>query len=689
MTRPQSRYKKGDRIGGRYQVHQALMGGMGEVYLCLDLEQNYPYALKTFQQRYQSQALQHAFEQEVSTWITLERHPNIVRCHWMQVLDNQPFMCLDWIAGEEGKGSDLRGWLQKGPMKLKTALDIAIDICRGLVHAAEKQPGLVHRDLKPENILVAQGGQAKITDFGLAQIVLRAGLEVSGLPEAETSLITKQQQSLMGGDGVAGTPAYMPPEQWQPGAQLDARSDIYALGCVLYEMLVGRPPFKVDSSTSTSQQWFRKMQQQHENAPLPPIPVELPSGLQELLNSCLAKYMDQRPSTLITFLSHLTDLYREIVGQLPSQPLEVGSFTVVDYSNRGYTYCILHQYERALLDFKEALQIDPNDAATYSNRGITYHSLQQYKQALADYNKALQLDPNLAQAYSNRGIAYHTLQQHEQALSDYNRALRLDPSYAGLYVNRGVTYHSLLQYEQALADYNKALQLDPNLAKAYYGRGNVLVDLQHYEIALTDYNKALLLDPNYVKVYFNRGNIYFDLQQYERALTDYNKALQLDPNLAQAYYNRGNIYFDLQQYEQALTDYNETLRLDPNHANAYLNIGVIYGNQKRYQSALSYFKKAAQLGSSQGAQHAGQVMRQMGLTPSPSAHPGQQAFVAFQKVASPATMAQAVAQHPFMTEDAFIATVEQIINQQVPPEQQPTFQQQLAWLRQIAGEQKS
>ena len=234
---PQPRYQPGDKIGGRYQVHQALMGGMGEVYLCLDLEQIYPVALKTFQQRYlgDPQRLRRAFEKEVATWVALEKHPNIVRCFYMDILDNQPLMVLEWIAGEEGKGTDLRGWLRHGPLDLRTVLDFTIDICRGLVHAQEKQPGLVHRDLKPENILIAQGGLAKVTDFGLAQIIQQTELE---LDAATTGEEVDGRQSIVGRKGIAGTPAYMAPEQWR-GEPLDERADIYALGCILYEMLSG------------------------------------------------------------------------------------------------------------------------------------------------------------------------------------------------------------------------------------------------------------------------------------------------------------------------------------------------------------------------------------------------------------------------------------------------------------------
>ncbi|MCP4283177.1 MAG: protein kinase [Gammaproteobacteria bacterium] len=135
-SRPEPRYKPGDKIGGRFQVHKALMGGMGEVYLCLDLEKNYPLALKTFQQRYLSDTkLRTVFEHEVATWVALEKHPNIVRCFHMDIFDNQPFMILEWVAGEEGYGADLRSWLRQWPLDLRTALVFTIDICRGLIHA--------------------------------------------------------------------------------------------------------------------------------------------------------------------------------------------------------------------------------------------------------------------------------------------------------------------------------------------------------------------------------------------------------------------------------------------------------------------------------------------------------------------------------------------------------------------------
>ena len=144
---------------------------MGEVYLCLDLKWNSPFALKTFQARYLPNAkLRDSFEREVATWVALEKHPNIVRCFYLDVIDDRPFMILEWIASDESVGTDLRSWLRKGPLDPRLSLGFAIDICRGLSYAARKMPGIVHRDLKPDNVLIAQGPIAKITDFGLAKV---------------------------------------------------------------------------------------------------------------------------------------------------------------------------------------------------------------------------------------------------------------------------------------------------------------------------------------------------------------------------------------------------------------------------------------------------------------------------------------------------------------------------------------
>src|ERR1700680_747067 len=119
----QTRYQKGDKIADRYLVHRALAGGMGEVYLCLDLEENIPLALKTIQARFLSnRKARELFEREAGTWVALEKHPNIVRCFYLATLNNQPFLFLQWVFAEEGHGGNLRDMLRRGRLEPRLAM---------------------------------------------------------------------------------------------------------------------------------------------------------------------------------------------------------------------------------------------------------------------------------------------------------------------------------------------------------------------------------------------------------------------------------------------------------------------------------------------------------------------------------------------------------------------------------------
>ena len=631
--RSQPRYQPGDKIGGRYQVHQALMGGMGEVYLCLDLETYLPYALKTFQQRFLTNPkLRAAFNSEIATWVALEKHPNIVRCFYMDIIDNQPFMFLEWIASDESRGTDLRSWLQRGPLELRLALDFTVDVCRGLIHAHYKQPGIVHRDIKPENILIAQGRLAKITDWGLAKIVQEAGPEVTDR-DNETS----ERHSLIRAGGIVGTLPYMAPEQWR-GEALDARTDIYAVGCIMYEMLTGSWPFRATT--------VDRLRRQHIEADIPKLADGniLPTVLDTLLAGCLAKQREERFVTVSDLLEQLELIYQQRFSEQSRTIPSGGEYTAIDYYNRGCTYADLQRHEEALADCNRAMQLDPNYAKAYLGRGVIHHKLRRYDRALADHNRAVQLDPADATAYNNRGLTYASLQRHNEALEDYDRAIELDRAYADAYNNRGNLYDTLERYEEALADFTRAIQLDPTYSRAYNNRGLTYQGLQFYQEALADFTRAIQLDPTYQLAYFNRGLTYQNLQLYDEALADYSRAIQLEPTDAKAYMNRGNVYSSLRhhdealanhtraiqlaptyskayynrgltyhhlaQYDQALADYTRAIQLDPTYSKAYSTIGALLGELGKLHEALPYFEKAAQFGDSEGAQYVAQI-RQM------------------------------------------------------------------------------
>jgi serine/threonine protein kinase/pimeloyl-ACP methyl ester carboxylesterase len=198
-------------------------GGMGEVYLAHDAKLDRPVALKFLSPDVVADPDRlRRFHQEAQAASSLN-HPHIVVVHDFGELDGRPYMVTEFVEGET-----LRQRLQRGPLSPRDVVDIGIQIAGAL--AAAHARGIVHRDIKPDNIMVRPDGYVKVLDFGLAKL---ATANRSGRipPESGT------QPGM-----VMGTPRYMSPEQAR-GLALDARSDIWSLGVVLYEMIAGRPPF--------------------------------------------------------------------------------------------------------------------------------------------------------------------------------------------------------------------------------------------------------------------------------------------------------------------------------------------------------------------------------------------------------------------------------------------------------------
>lgn len=620
-------YSPGATIAGRYRVHQALLGGMGEIYLCVDLSEQTKYALKTIKERYAANhAVRAAFSAEVAIWVALEKHPNVVRCFGMRVLDNRPFMILEWVEGNERYGTDLHRWLRLEPLDLRTALQVGIDVCCGLEHAVVKQPGFVHCDLKPRNILLTNEPVAKVSDFGLSRVS-----EVAGL--------------------TGGEPYYRAPEQWQ-GEKLDARADIYALGCILYEMLSGRPPYDATELAS-----LRRL---HLEAPVPPLPPSAHSSaeLETLIARCLAKSRQDRIETATTLLGKLSKIYLKHFGTVPRVATPGETLSGLDYANRGVTRERLKNYEEALVDYDRALELDPTLAdQIYPNRGNVLANLGRYEKAFADYALAIQLCPRRPSAYNNRGYLYITLQRYREALPDLNRAVDLDPSYAQALTNRGFVYEKLEQYDAALADFGRAVRADPSFDKAranialllqrhfkapvesiphlraaaqvadpldakpykqlalyselaaalvgvgsaeygaadYVDRAVTFARQQQYDAALVDFERALNCDARYPNAYYNRGNAYEDLKRYDDALADYTQAIELDPQYALAYHNRGGLYARFGRYAQAVEDLTRSIELDPNYVRAYNNRGSALEKLQRFDEALDDYVRAAML----------------------------------------------------------------------------------------------
>jgi Tol biopolymer transport system component len=267
---------KGTRLGN-YEVQGLLgAGGMGQVYRARDLLLKREVAIKIIPSFYSSDPdrLQR-FRQEAEATAALN-HPNILTVHQVGQDDR-----IFYIVTELLQGGTLAERLRAGAIPVRTAIDYGVQIARGLAAAHDR--GIVHRDLKPENIFVTRDGHIKILDFGLAKLIERR----SGRRTKEND--DKSTVAQVTEPGLAiGTAAYMSPEQVR-GSRIDYRSDIFAFGAVLYEMVTGRLAFAKATSAETMTAVL------NEDPPaLSQSGQNVPPGLQRVIQRCLEKQPERR-----------------------------------------------------------------------------------------------------------------------------------------------------------------------------------------------------------------------------------------------------------------------------------------------------------------------------------------------------------------------------------------------------------
>ena len=251
---------------GDYEVESMLgSGGMGEVYRARDLRLARDVAIKILPQYLSSNRKQlWRFEQEARAVAALN-HPNILAVFQMGEREGVPYMVSELLEGET-----LRDRLANGPLPVDKAVSFAAQIGRGLTAAHER--GIVHRDLKPENLFVTKDGRVKILDFGLAKL---------------TEPSRKQEPATESG-AVMGTLGYMSPEQAR-GQTADARSDIFALGVVLYEMLSGRRAFQRQNTADTLSAILNE-----DPPPISQVVSNVPLALRRIVCRCLQKKPEDR-----------------------------------------------------------------------------------------------------------------------------------------------------------------------------------------------------------------------------------------------------------------------------------------------------------------------------------------------------------------------------------------------------------
>jgi serine/threonine protein kinase len=264
-------------------------GGMGEVYLALHATTNRKVALKLLPP-YLVNDEQRAwrFQQEARAVLALN-HPNIVTIYDIGQAGDIHFIATEFIEGET-----LRERMAHAPLEIKEALDIAIQVAGAL--AAAHKAGVVHRDIKPENIMLRPDGYVKVLDFGLAKLTESYG------PATALAIAKIDTEPGL----VVGTATYMSREQAR-GLPVDARTDIWSLGVVLYEMVAGRAPFEGATPTDVIISIV-----ENEPVPLVRYTPTAPAHLEQILKKALAKDREQRFQHVTDLLIDLRSLKREL-----------------------------------------------------------------------------------------------------------------------------------------------------------------------------------------------------------------------------------------------------------------------------------------------------------------------------------------------------------------------------------------
>ncbi|HYV04259.1 MAG TPA: protein kinase [Blastocatellia bacterium] len=267
-------------------------GGMGEVYLAEDTRLRRKIALKVLPESIaRDNDRLRRFEQEAFAASALN-HPNILTIHEIGEIEGKHYIATEFIEGET-----LRHHIQLLRMKLRDTLDVMVQVASALSTA--HQVGIIHRDIKPENIMVRPDGIVKVLDFGLAKLTEKQMVTA----DSEAGTISKKATEP---GTIMGTVAYMSPEQAR-GKQVDARTDIFSLGILLYEMVTGRAPFAGESGTDVLAAILDK-----EPMPLARFADETPPELQRIVTKCLRKERDERYQTMKDVLLDLKELRDEL-----------------------------------------------------------------------------------------------------------------------------------------------------------------------------------------------------------------------------------------------------------------------------------------------------------------------------------------------------------------------------------------
>jgi len=506
-----------DTFAGQHIDHFRVLdrlgsGGMGVVYKAIDVRLDRTVALKFLPPHLGTdEQAKRRFVHEAKAASALD-HPNICAIHETgETATGQLFIAMAHYEGET-----LKEKIARGPLPIRDVLDYVAQIAAGLQCAHDA--GIVHRDVKPANLIVTSDGRVAILDFGLAKIA-RAEVTHEG--------------------AAVGTVAYMSPEQTR-GVDVDAQTDIWSLGAVLYELLTGQRAF----SGETDETVIHAIRHDQPR-PVRLLRPDVPAGVAVVVSRCLTKDPTRRYSRADELVSDVRTLQQG--GSLrrslrPKQVLRSSATallgSVLLLTGPGLT--------------RVAHRVDPEAFSLYLRGKRTADNAE----SLAYFTQAIAKDSVFAPAYSEAGIRYVWAHDRDRAEQAIEKAIALDPSLSDAYEALGLLRMWLdWNWPAAEAALRRAIGLNPHNALAHHELGQLLTRVGRCDDAIPEVERAVLENPVYPNFQSGLAEVYFNCRRYERAIDEFEKALPLARDSDAIYRDIGDAYFFQGKYTTALASY--------------------------------------------------------------------------------------------------------------------------------------
>jgi serine/threonine-protein kinase len=575
----------GSRFGS-YEITALLgIGGMGEVYRARDSRLQREVAIKVLPEALQADPERLSrFEREAQTASNLN-HPNILTIFEIGEVAGTRFMAAEFVAGET-----LGARLARGSLPLVEAIDVATQMATGV--AAAHAAGIVHRDLKPDNVMIRPDGLVKVLDFGLAKAVERRVADSLSETVAQTSTGT-----------IAGTVRYMSPEQAR-GLPVDARSDVFSLGAVLYETLCGQPPFPGATATDVMVAILDRAP-----APLAARRPDAPRDLQAVVGRCLEKDAARRYGSareLLGALQALATSSSQTVTAADTPPsIAILPFANMSADPENEYFCdgIAEEITNALVKV-ERLKVAGRTSA-FSFKGKTGD--------LREIGRALNVSTVLEGSVRKAGSRLRITAQLVKVADGYHLwSERYDRQMEDIFeVQDEIALAVVEALKVTLLGGEKAavVKRSTNNPEAY----NLCLKARHawtrwtdegFRTAFSLFEQALEKDPSYALAHFGLGDCYaawallgFEPANLSGMRTRMETALRLEPDLVEAQAVLGAIVVGVYEYDwrAAAHQCQTAIATNPRSAHALNVYGVLLNVQGRHEESLSLMRRAVDL----------------------------------------------------------------------------------------------